>query len=1068
MRLLKLKIKNIASLKGEHEINWSEIQNVSPLFAITGETGAGKSTILNCLGLALYGQVYKKNVNQIDTVTLGEKEGQIELIFQVKGINYLIFWRAKVLKQNGEPYAIAQTPTRHVYRLEGSDFDSEKTITSERVEDLLNLDFDQFCKCVILNQGEFARFLSSSFSERKDILEKLYPGQLIESLSRELNSQRDNLKDQKSDLDIELQTLKGDSLSGDDLLTDVKQLKTKLQTHDEWLKYLEKQHYQFVSLVSHHKNSLNNETKLSDLAQDLKARTGKYNQVLIKNKSLSDELKKAQDHHDKEQPRLRDLLTAEETYKNLTQELTQLVTRETALSSDLEKNKIQKTKLQSDQNLWESEKKVLEETFHHALIDLKKCELDPLFDAFTEIELIEQEIQSASENEVTLISSGKVLADDLKTIQDQLKNLSSDGKEKLALLIEQRKEIKLKTEERHKSQNKLSELQKVTVLREKEFVEGKSKKAQLLLSEKSLKDNLLPLETTLSLQEIMGAIELCLHSPQVTQNNTCPVCLATHPETHWEKLSKSLEKADFKSLKVKAEDLKRELMGIQEETKFLTKLEKTLETDLDRNKQDILVLTQSLQVELPNLEILDQTIEEAQKADWEYEKLKKDETKISLDLNRAREAFAVFKNELSKKTDRLKLTSEKVLKLQEGSPFIINRSTLPKLKEDQRQLRKLLELENKGEKIQQSMDFLIQSETLMTSNLSSLTLQIKDLKARGGTLKTLLETELKGLSAKDLMEALTKNLRELTRLSNIEEQELKNQELSLKELSSRRHSLEELRKDYEMLFIQTLETIKNESLEGMAPLNETVSQLSQKLKNLSLTLNGPQEILLPVLDLIHEQKELTKTETLELRTRWAQAQARLEDWDKKQDRIKLAELKRQDLQVKLGRLDRLFDVLGKDELRTFVLSLVEENLIHQTNDELAKLCQGRYEILHQSRKMKLSPEFYILDKFREGGLRKVSTLSGGETFMVSLAMALGLAEMTRGQAEIDSLFIDEGFGTLDQESLEDVLEMLGQIQTRGLMVGIISHVKALTQALPVNLKLQKRQDGTSSLSLQYN
>ena len=88
--------------------------------------------------------------------------------------------------------------------------------------------------------------------------------------------------------------------------------------------------------------------------------------------------------------------------------------------------------------------------------------------------------------------------------------------------------------------------------------------------------------------------------------------------------------------------------------------------------------------------------------------------------------------------------------------------------------------------------------------------------------------------------------------------------------------------------------------------------------------------------------------------------------------------------------------------------------------------------------------------------------------MVSLAMALGLAEMTRGQAEIDSLFIDEGFGTLDQDSLEDVLDMLQQIQTRGLMVGIISHIKTLTNALPVNLVLNKRQDGTSSISLLLN
>jgi exonuclease SbcC len=201
---------------------------------------------------------------------------------------------------------------------------------------------------------------------------------------------------------------------------------------------------------------------------------------------------------------------------------------------------------------------------------------------------------------------------------------------------------------------------------------------------------------------------------------------------------------------------------------------------------------------------------------------------------------------------------------------------------------------------------------------------------------------------------------------------------------------------------------------------------------------------------------------------FAEVRARLEDWEKRQDRIALLQLKALDLTTLLDRRARLYEVLGKDELRTFVLSLVEENLITQTNDELQKLCQGRYEIVHQSRRMKITPEFYILDKFREGGLRKVSTLSGGETFMVSLAMALGLAEMTRGKAEIDSLFIDEGFGTLDQESLEDVLDMLKQIQTRGLMVGLISHVKALTSALPVNLQVTKKQDGTSSVGIIHN
>jgi exonuclease SbcC len=219
---------------------------------------------------------------------------------------------------------------------------------------------------------------------------------------------------------------------------------------------------------------------------------------------------------------------------------------------------------------------------------------------------------------------------------------------------------------------------------------------------------------------------------------------------------------------------------------------------------------------------------------------------------------------------------------------------------------------------------------------------------------------------------------------------------------------------------------------------------------------------------MEKEKATLKLATNEARSKVAQLEARKQDQEKKQDRIQLLELKRADLMKDLARRERMNEILGKDELRTYVLSLVEENLIIVTNDELARLCQGRYEIIHQTRTNKLAPEFFILDKFRDGGIRKVSTLSGGETFMVSLAMALGLAEMTRGTAEIDTLFIDEGFGTLDQDSLEDVLDMLNQIQNRGLMVGIISHVKALTSTLPVNLHVQKRQDGTSTIKLVVN
>src|SRR5690606_23405215 len=226
----------------------------------------------------------------------------------------------------------------------------------------------------------------------------------------------------------------------------------------------------------------------------------------------------------------------------------------------------------------------------------------------------------------------------------------------------------------------------------------------------------------------------------------------------------------------------------------------------------------------------------------------------------------------------------------------------------------------------------------------------------------------------------------------------------------------------------------------------------------NLTLNDSIELIIASKNFITTSLNEFEASLNKLNNELGVIKEKISHWDKTQDKIKLLKLEFEEASSKIERFKRLSSILGTDELRTFALSLVEENLILQTNEELANLCQSRYEIIHQSRRG-ITPEFYILDKFREGGIRKVSTLSGGETFMVSLAMALALAEMTRGQAEIDTLFIDEGFGTLDQESLEDVLDMLNQIQNRGLMIGIISHIKTLTQALGVNLLLTKGQDG---------
>ena len=174
------------------------------------------------------------------------------------------------------------------------------------------------------------------------------------------------------------------------------------------------------------------------------------------------------------------------------------------------------------------------------------------------------------------------------------------------------------------------------------------------------------------------------------------------------------------------------------------------------------------------------------------------------------------------------------------------------------------------------------------------------------------------------------------------------------------------------------------------------------------------------------------------------------------------------IQKNYDQLETLHQLIGKDEFRNYVLSIIESQLIDQTNAELKTLCNGRYNIIQTNKTNRMASEFKIIDYFNDGMNRKVSTLSGGETFLVSLAMALALAELTRGQAQIDSLFIDEGFGTLDSDSIDEVFELLNTIQHSGKQIGIISHVQNLTSRIPINIHLDKNNLGNSTIKLQYN
>ncbi|MGR6833919.1 AAA family ATPase [Aliivibrio wodanis] len=153
-----------------------------------------------------------------------------------------------------------------------------------------------------------------------------------------------------------------------------------------------------------------------------------------------------------------------------------------------------------------------------------------------------------------------------------------------------------------------------------------------------------------------------------------------------------------------------------------------------------------------------------------------------------------------------------------------------------------------------------------------------------------------------------------------------------------------------------------------------------------------------------------------------------------------------------------------DKFRKFAQGLTLENLVYLANKQLTRL-HGRYEL---KRKASDGLELQVVDTWQGDVVRDTKTLSGGESFLVSLALALALSDLVSHKTSIDSLFLDEGFGTLDSETLDMALDALDNLNASGKMIGVISHIEAMKERIPVQIKVTKRSGlGVSELEKQY-
>ncbi|PSW06307.1 SbcC/MukB-like Walker B domain-containing protein [Photobacterium lipolyticum] len=221
-----------------------------------------------------------------------------------------------------------------------------------------------------------------------------------------------------------------------------------------------------------------------------------------------------------------------------------------------------------------------------------------------------------------------------------------------------------------------------------------------------------------------------------------------------------------------------------------------------------------------------------------------------------------------------------------------------------------------------------------------------------------------------------------------------------------------------------------------------LEQVAEQLATISATLR----------EITHRQGEIKRSldDDSQRRSNQKSLFAQIEQWQEKYDDI--------------AYLHALIGSQKGDKFRRFAQGLTLDHLVYLANRQLDRL-HGRYLL---QRKQSEALELQVLDTWQGDTVRDTKTLSGGESFLVSLALALALSDLVSHKTSIDSLFLDEGFGTLDSETLDTALDALDSLNASGKMIGVISHIEAMKERIPVQIQVKKMNGlGVSRLEDQY-
>lgn len=1013
MKIISLQFKNLNSLKGEFKIDFSHPQLANAgLFAITGPTGAGKSTILDAISLALYsntpriGEINKNTIGDKGViVTKGTKDAFAHINFEANEKLYKAEW-AIYLNRNGNWSDV----THKLSVLENgtiTPLTEKKSDTKNLIKEIVGLDEDQFTKAIVLSQGKFDEFLRSGKNDRYELLEIITGTQIYREIGKAVYK-----KSNEIDTTIEEFKLQMDGIAvlGEEEIEQINEQQHTLTQQVTTLKAAVNKNEQI-------KQNKENILKLEKEAEQIALKTATLHQNKAALKNEIDQL----NHHEKALPHQ----VAYNDWKNTATKISELNMQ---ISHLMEEGK----KLQQDIN--QLIHNVSGDLQTNITIDSFETAIEDYFIKVTKLETVIAEHQLNLQANITNYTSlykqiPEKITEKITLFKDNIAELNKF----IQLADERINKIDIPSDFSIQHFNDYIQQQTKKIIAygkaiplKQQIIQEEEKKKQAQYAQVNAQKETSELKQQIdrlneqfhhqesAIQTIQAAViankevmSLEAHRNQLQPGKPCPCCGSeTHP------YATGLPQVN--------NELDSRLADMQQQQKQLT-------AEI-RNQENQQLTTNNLLVNLSK-EIAQST----QNIETNHEQLKQicNELQCSTELS-----VEEFKQAMDQKEAQSKSLNTYKTWQDAKNPLLAYVALL----EQNVQLK--AELANS----QQQKDQLFKGGSILKYR--------DDLKTKWTATHTHLATNQK--SIKDNNELLESTTQQFNTLQS---------ELVVKVTEAGFNSIEEL--SAAILPNNQVETIKRK--QQQIQTNEIELSSNKKINEETLAAAKLQDDLPITLEEVNAFiSSLTNERDNHLST-LGQLQQQLLQHQQNKERIAgiIAQMSQmQQLQKHYATLNNMIGDSTGNKFNNIIQRITLRHLFNMTNQRLLTL-MDRYQVDLGGDGQE--DEIWVIDMYMGDEKRTINSVSGGERFVISLAMALALSDLASNNVKIDSLFIDEGFGSLSPEDLDNAISMLERMQVENeKTIGIISHVESLKERISTQIQVQKLQNGESTLQLKYN